>query len=805
MSIVWSEITSDSADNVLASEYNNTKLVEGNMLWNSSFEMSAHGWATYPQYLKTKIITTDYYHGASCLKVQEKQSSGEYNTWRREQAPPSYPNVWVWPFSIESVFYSVGAGRPYTFSFYGKADADGTQVTFTIQSGYEYGWYPGTYSNRSGISKTFTLTTAWVRYSMSFRAFWDGSQIYEEDPSGGDGGSGDRNATTYLSNPAITIRFSAPAAGSGETFYLDALQFEEAGLTSYIPKPLDGCLEVGSDDDVGDHIFDETESIQVTSKVYSADSTKRDLAYTYTIYDYNGDVVSTSSLTRSVCNQMPVLHTYSVPTLDYGLYRIALSVTDSTNSQSISYPEATFLIVPSTNEALTDTRVGDDNWIQSFLPYKKKLGIKWLRSQQGLDIVNWESVEPTDNAWAWDEPGGYWGDDLLTYIAAQGFTVIGTVGMLGSRIPDWAQVPEETFSFKFDRDAFVDTGGGGNDYITNVVTHFQANIKYWEILNEPYGRAITGGNLNANWETVATDYAELLKDCYTVIKGIDSNLKVIGLCTFLNRDVSSAYLKWTERVLQVYGTQYMDYISIHGYMRWLNNEYYETRKGILQELNDMMEYYGGGVKPIFDTEFTVNGGTFHSSNYVIDGYKGNTEWQSSAGVLGSGVLGAAPWYTDGRMAAAWIIQHNVIGARYGVERDFYFNGLEPSWSAKCITDKDGMFEYNGSVRPLGAAMASLSRFLSGTTYNGFVSIRSDIDCHVFDSSPVAVIFGMQTTSSTLSFTPPDGITISTYYPDGRRISASANTVTVNIHPKFIVPSGGTVSQLYDMLDNATLS
>lgn len=674
--MIWKLISEEEVKKICDGDFKG-KIVKGNILHNSSFELGTSGWATYPQYMNTHLDTSEAYHGKYSLRLE---SEVNMNILKRPWEKIDLEG-WKW-YSPETIFYPIKASHPYTFSFWAKSNENKTELRFFIFSGYQKGWHPGDYNtDRPGIPmQVRNIDTQWKRFSVFF-------------------------IPNNHSGEALTISFVPPEEGR---IWLDGLQLEEGCLSPFsVKQPLELTIQVGKNERFMDFIYTENEPISITTKLFTENVTKREIDINYYVYDYFHNIVKEVNRKTLIDDSSYLSDKIELQNLDFGLYKIVVKAVDGKDTYKAM--QASFAVVPERLNKMEGAFTGNDIWYFGLMPEERKLGVGWLLAQQGLGLTEWENVEPEKGKWVFD-------DELMSWCEKNNMMVVGNLAM---RVPEWAEIPKEEFSYRFRMNEYL-------EYVRKTVSHFKGRIKHWEVLNEPYGEALNPDwTLISNAQKVAKDYAEILKSTYELIKEIDSENKVLGLCTYSE----GAPLKWTEEVLKIYGTKYFDILSYHGYMNGrMPEEGRMTQTSRLNSLRRLMERYGT-VKPMWDTELSCKGGSFFDD--ITRGYAGDPAWSDTD-------------WTDGDAAARWLTTMYVVGLANGVERFAYFNGIEPSWSAQCIFGKESFFEYTGSPRPIAVANATMARFLTEMKFWKQVHIRRNIRCYIFknDDHLLVVLWGI---------------------------------------------------------------
>ena len=153
------------------------------------------------------------------------------------------------------------------------------------------------------------------------------------------------------------------------------------------------------------------------------------------------------------------------------------------------------------------TRLTDEveEWkIKQTLSMVRQMGAPWI-----VEYFPWSYIEPLPGLHDWRHA-----DLVVDHANQQGLTVIARLGL----VPDWAR-PRDSASSYLPRDRYGDFG----DFVYDFVDHFEGQVDYIIIWNEP--------NLALEWGFQPIDpegYTELLKIAYREIKARDPNIIVIS-------------------------------------------------------------------------------------------------------------------------------------------------------------------------------------------------------------------------------------------------------------------------------------
>jgi len=124
-----------------------------------------------------------------------------------------------------------------------------------------------------------------------------------------------------------------------------------------------------------------------------------------------------------------------------------------------------------------------------------------------------DKLEPSSGTWNFSATDSVVSNDLAHGLDTEGI-LIGT--------PGWAvnagQTPGNGLPKGLGR-AVTDPANVWADFVRQTVRHYAGQVAYWEIWNEP--------DLKYFWTSSPSDYYQLLKTSYTVIKSVDPTAKVV--------------------------------------------------------------------------------------------------------------------------------------------------------------------------------------------------------------------------------------------------------------------------------------
>jgi len=215
--------------------------------------------------------------------------------------------------------------------------------------------------------------------------------------------------------------------------------------------------------------------------------------------------------------------------------------------------------------------------------------------------VSWAEVNPSNQVYDWDLL-----DKWLAKYHEQGIdNLLYTFG----RVPQWATSKPSDSSCAFqgrgqcDPPNDLQPDGAGpdqhwKDFVTALATHSRtsrgARIRYWEIWNEPY--------MEQQWTGTNAQLLRMAADAHNIILKIDPDAVLLSPSSAMKTPKQQ---QWMQGYLHDGGGKYADVIAFHGYIHTGRPGVYPVAADILpavRALRKMMDDYGQGSKPIFDTE-----------------------------------------------------------------------------------------------------------------------------------------------------------------------------------------------------------
>ena len=231
-----------------------------------------------------------------------------------------------------------------------------------------------------------------------------------------------------------------------------------------------------------------------------------------------------------------------------------------------------------------------------------------------------------------------WKGEDISAIHEQGLTVQAQ----SASTPEWARssTPRK-FSFRPDSTPPRDVADFAC-FLTAAVRHYKAQVKFWEIWNEP--------NCVPYWNGSVGEYVDLVRSAHAAIKAEDAQAEV-WTCSTWNMDY-----KWLGQAMALGILKHSDALAPHGY----RGSPPETWEQDLQDLRALMKKHGGPVRPVVISEFGYQG---------VDEPDENTPYLPSLGFQKGLKL-------DERQQAAWMVRTYVITLAGGARALVWFKFSE---------------------------------------------------------------------------------------------------------------------------------
>ena len=207
--------------------------------------------------------------------------------------------------------------------------------------------------------------------------------------------------------------------------------------------------------------------------------------------------------------------------------------------------------------------------------------------------------------------------------------------------------------------------------LSQIVSHFHSDVKYWEPLNEP-------NNKYSGAEYVAKE----LKPFYLAVKLVDPTCKVLGPAVVT---IGPSGLTWIEGFLKAGGANYIDAFSFHAYNN-VNGDLTLARKS-LDGLQGLLSKYGVG----------------------------NIEkWQTEQGYFAACYGAYEP-----RLQGRWTMLQMMIFEQYGIPKEhnhLWYDRSHGFWDFPAFWENEDGPSSSGSFDPAASLMRVWSEELYGTNF-----------------------------------------------------------------------------------------
>jgi len=383
---------------------------------------------------------------------------------------------------------------------------------------------------------------------------------------------------------------------------------------------------------------------------------------------------------------------------DLGIFRVVVQA--RAPDETVRRDVVTFGVAPrelAQRGPRSDSPFGLHPWAKEpYLGMAQKMGAKWVRSLDMIQITWWCRAEPEPGKWRWY-------DDRLALLHSRDLHLLGVYFWTplwassapnpGPKLRGHGRYPPEDMNL-FAR------------YVFHVTQHYRDDVCYWEVWNEPHsGHAWTG---------TPEDYARLLRLAYTSAKKADPTAQLLGL-----GGVSLYHLDWAERVFARGGLDHMDVFSFHGYYHTQRTARFDELRERIAAGRALMAKYGA-VKPMWLSESGITSTTFFRDLDLPE-------------------LPPAPARPplDFRSAANELVKVYTTMLSERVMKYMYYC-LVPAPKRRAYQDYI-MLEHNGAPKPYALAYAALAWLLEDGRYHGQARAGDGVEAHVFAKSRGSVL------------------------------------------------------------------
>jgi len=224
-------------------------------------------------------------------------------------------------------------------------------------------------------------------------------------------------------------------------------------------------------------------------------------------------------------------------------------------------------------------------------------------------------------------------------------------------------------------------------WLRAIVERYKGKVKYWEILNEPNAHKIT-----------PKEYVELLKTAHDVIREIDPDALIVGICGVTN------YPEWTDDVLTAGGGGYFDILSFHNYIGSSPISGWKSQQKIERTREILRKHLGKDI-PMWNSEGGIHqprriDGRSLTNEQLLERYPRGNQQEDGIVIVPADAISMVTEH----VGACWQIQSILLDAALGVEKWFILQGASNFYPHSGAS--------NGSPSLKGVAYAALASVVS---------------------------------------------------------------------------------------------
>lgn len=589
---------------------------------------------------------------------------------------------------IASPLLAFNFGRAHTLSFWAKARVPDTHLEAHIEKALDGG---------------VTLGTEWKRYTLS---------------------------ATLPFSPSTQLRFQAPQTTTGNTIWLDGVQFEERSEASprYIaPEPVELSLELPQPG----HVLLEDEVGRV--RVGLAGQIPAGARLQLSVVDLAGKVSRPPAVPMAPTPAPDPAFRLPAMNNRRGVWKLEARVVDVAG-RALSAPYALVWARLPRPKNIDPERSYFGSHLplsQSYFDIARRTGVRRTRLHDVSMISKWSVVEPERDRFQFFDEG-------VDLAHRSGIAVL---GMLDGA-PGWTSTrPREGYWGIWNIPDRPDAPDRWENYVRRIVGRYKGRINAWEIWNEPWGRWWSASdNPNATPQL----YGDLSRRAYAAAKAVYPGVTILGIDTY----PGSA---WTADVLAHVGPEHFDGFSFHEY-------------------NDA-PFGGPDAIPFLRRKEFIAAQARHGRPKPL--------WNTEGGLFGVG-----SWFapeTGGMPVAqqpAYIVRFDVTQMAAGI-RAFFLYAIHTDPTLGAIDT--ATTEYDRSVKPILAARAVLASLVDGLG----TPVRSEpvrgVDLYTYPGGKVRVLWSYDGERHTVK--KPRGVTVRDVW--GNPLPAAA-TLSVGSEPIYLV-------------------
>jgi len=532
-----------------------------NRVRNGSFEVGGDGWSSEGtrtgwgnlNRLHGRVETGDAPHGRSFLRIPLGGDATpvlafDYYeaTVRRELAPMAVSLGWI----------EVEPGKPYTLSAWMRADRDGVRARLGVRNERPMG-------GRKDCEQQLALTTAWKRYTVTFRPVHPYAYVYA-------GPDLEEEAETCVDVDAVQLE-------AGET------------ATAFVPRR---TVEVGLAPSAAGGLFVAGEENALAVRLVNHGSEAARCTLAFEVTDFFDRPAAWPGMTAEVEPRTVLARRLHLPPDWRGYYRLRWTLTGGGPAETRFLRLA---VVPKRRE--TDSILGINHAFATpdLVRQAMRGGVGWFRDWS----LKWQHVEPKRGTFHWERAGAQ-----IERVTDLGASLVCLLPPFPSA--DWISEAPLTLPKKGYPASRLPAAWAPKDpnelarYVGQAVARYKGRVRVWEFLNEPiytdYALPGDAGNRYDGPNYTPADYVRLLAVASAAMKRSDPRCRVIG-------GIGAGPLYMTREILDAGILKHIDILNLHAYPGARRPEGYVPEMDTLLGLMDK----AGGRVPIWITEFAYYG------------------------------------------------------------------------------------------------------------------------------------------------------------------------------------------------------
>jgi hypothetical protein len=363
----------------------------------------------------------------------------------------------------------------------------------------------------------------------------------------------------------------------------------------------------------------------------------------------------------------------------------------------------------------------------------KAIGLNWLRTVPGGDLLSWYALEPRKGQWDWAAT-----DAKMALIRKHHFSLLAIL----ATTPGWASVlpPDQAgaIAWSLPRDL-----NDYREYVRQVAQRYRDSIDAYDVWNEPWYTSMFAGSLAPSGAHVFPDqpasvFADLAKVVFETVRELDPGAPVValGLGSGKADDASPVLLSfhsienWDSLVMRAGVYDRSDVIYGHMYLDSVPNLFPGDRVEALRTtVKGTLDYFG--LKP--------------KSAYW------NTEGSPMQSTLKQGLhlrtfpyAGPEDFLHEGDLMARYLASSHANG----IDKTFLYSAAV-QWYAVAPIHFNTLCVGGGWMHPVGVAIAVATSNLEGTT----VARRSELAAGVYATFYAGAGRGLAALSTAPEFAP----------------------------------------------------